>query len=435
MAKWASALKGALPHFGKREHSGSSHANGHDSRAADGVDGVHAGTDSNERNHIIESARALAPIVWLLGKVQSGKSSIIRNITRADGAAVGDGFRPCTRTSRIYEFPHDAPVLRFLDTRGLGEAGYDPAEDLAFAEDSAHLILVTMRAMDPQQQSLVDLVKLIRKRHPRWPVVIAQTTLHDGYAAGSDHVVPYPFEANVPLSAIGGLPNDLLRGLMYQRSLFDDLPGDAPRFVPIDLTHPDDGLHPAEYGLDALTEALAAVAPAGMLVALSAMPGFSADPHEQAADPLIMGHAMAAAGGDLVPIPVAGTIAATTVQARLLHKLGELYGIKWDRRAYTDLSAAIGAGTLLKIASQIGLRQLVKMIPAYGQTAGAAASAAASFALTYALGKAAVYYLHRRRMGRVDKHGISQVYQQSLRDAFRMARDRRLDDSKPAASA
>ena len=113
---------------------------------------------------------------------------------------------------------------------------------------------------------------------------------------------------------------------------------------------------------------------------------------------------MAAAGGDLVPIPVAGTIAASTVQARLLHKLGGLYGIKWDRRAYADLSAAIGAGTLLKIASQIGLRQLVKMIPAYGQTAGAAASAAASFALTYALGKAAVYYLHRRRMG-TDRQG------------------------------
>jgi uncharacterized protein (DUF697 family) len=170
-----------------------------------------------------------------------------------------------------------------------------------------------------------------------------------------------------------------------------------------------------------------------MMLALSAMPGFSTDPKEASADPLIMGHAMAAAGGDLVPIPVAGTIAASTVQARLLHKLGELYGIKWDRRAYADLSAAIGAGTLLKIASQIGLRQLVKMIPAYGQTAGAAASAAASFALTYALGKAAVYYLHRRRMGTIDKEGIAQVYRQSLNDAFRMARNRRLSEAKSAA--
>ena len=424
MARWASALKGALPYFGKRERDEPQHSNGHDSLPLD------AGLDDDA---VIESARAVAPIVWLLGKVQSGKSSIIRGITRADGATIGDGFRPCTRTSRLYEFPSDAPVLRFLDTRGLGEAGYDPAEDLAFAENSAHLVLVTMRAMDPQQQAIVDLVKFVRKRHPDWPVVVAQTTLHDGYTAGTDHVVPYPFAPGVPLSHTPGLPDDLLRGLAFQRSLFDDIKGAPPRFIPIDLTHPDDGLHPADYGLDALTEAFADVAPAGMLLALSAMPGFSADPKEASADPLIMGHAMAAAGGDLVPIPVAGTIAASTVQARLLHKLGELYGIKWDRRAYADLSAAIGAGTLLKIASQIGLRQLVKMIPAYGQTAGAAASAAASFALTYALGKAAVYYLHRRRMGTIDKEGIAQVYRQSLNDAFRMARNRRLSEAKSAA--
>lgn len=422
MAKWASALKGALPYFGKREPA--EHSNGHDSLPP------HFGEADDV---VIESARAVAPIVWLLGKVQSGKTSIIRGITRADDAAIGDGFRPCTRTSRLYEFPAEAPVLRFLDTRGLGEAGYDPAEDLAFAENSAHLVLVTMRAMDPQQQALVDLVRFVRKRHPDWPVVVAQTTLHDGYVPGTDHVVPYPFAPGVPLSQTPGLPDDLLRGLAFQRTLFDDIKGDPPRFIPIDLTHPDDGLHPADYGLDALTEALADVAPAGMLLALSAMPGFSADAKEASADPLIMGHAMAAAGGDLVPIPVAGTIAASTVQARLLHKLGELYGIKWDRRAYADLSAAIGAGTLLKIASQIGLRQLVKMIPAYGQTAGAAASAAASFALTYALGKAAVYYLHRRRMGTIDKEGVAQVYRQSLNDAFRMARNRRLSDNKNAA--
>jgi uncharacterized protein (DUF697 family) len=422
MAKWASALKRALPSRRREQH------------AREAGDAEAAALPDDDA--ILDGARALAPVVWMLGKVQSGKTSIIRGITRAPDAAIGDGFRPCTRTSRIYEFPNDAPVLRFLDTRGLGEAGYDAAEDLAFAEGHAHLVLVTMRAMDPQQQAVVDLVKLVRKRHPDWPVVVAQTTLHDGYATGMDHVLPYPFRGNEPLGHIPGLPDDLIRGLAFQRTLFEGMKGATPaQFVPIDLTHPDDGLHPADYGLDALTEALSAVAPASLLTALSAMPGFSADPRERSADPLIMGHAMAAAGGDLVPIPVAGTIAATTVQARLLHKLGELYGIKWDKRAYADLSAAIGAGTLLKIASQIGLRQLVKMIPAYGQTAGAAASAAASFALTYALGKAAVYYLHRRRLGSVDRKGVALVYQQSLRDAFRIAKERRLSDSGGAAPA
>jgi uncharacterized protein (DUF697 family) len=134
---------------------------------------------------------------------------------------------------------------------------------------------------------------------------------------------------------------------------------------------------------------------------------------------------MAAAGGDLVPIPVAGAIAASTIQARMLSRLGRLYGIEWDRRAYAELTAAIGAGTVAKVAAGIGLRQLAKFLPVYGQTAGAAASAAASFAVTYALGKAAVYYLHGRRLGTADRAGIAEAYQQALREAFRMARDRR----------
>jgi uncharacterized protein (DUF697 family) len=146
-----------------------------------------------------------------------------------------------------------------------------------------------------------------------------------------------------------------------------------------------------------------------------------------------MKHAMAAAGGDLVPVPVAGAIAASTVQARMLRELGRLYGIAWDRRAYAELAAAIGAGTVAKVAAGVGLRQIAKLLPVYGQTAGTAASAAASFAVTYALGKAAVYYLHGRRLGMSDRSGIAEAYQQALRDAFRMARERKAAGEPPGA--
>jgi uncharacterized protein (DUF697 family) len=216
-----------------------------------------------------------------------------------------------------------------------------------------------------------------------------------------------------------------MRALAYQRTLFDKLPGRGQiLFVPVDLTKPEDHLPPHDYGLDALTEAIAIVAPAGMLSALSAMPGFKADPRQRSADPIVMGHAMAAGGSDLVPFPLAGTIASTTIQARMLSQLAKLYGTQWDKRAYAELSAAIGAGTLAKVATGIGLRQLAKLLPVYGQTAGAAASAAGSFAVTYALGKAAVYYLHGRRLGTMDRGGIAAAYQAALREAFRMARER-----------
>lgn len=429
MARWAAALKSVLPgRSGKREDTRSAESGQHR------MNGSQDTSQSDTSQSAAETARSYAPVVWLLGKVQSGKSSIIRAITQTGDAEIGDGFRPCTRTARLYAFPADMPVLRFLDTRGLGETNYDPGEDLAFAEGTAHLIIATTRAMDPDQSAVIEALSRVRTRHPDWPIVVAQTTLHEAYAPGAGHILPYPFEPGAAPDGIARIPTDLMRALAHQRSLFDKLPGrGALLFVPIDLTRPDDGLPPSDYGLDALTEALATVAPAGMLAALAAMPGFKSDPKARSADPIVMGHAMAAAGGDLVPIPIAGAIAASTIQARMLSQLGRLYGVAWDKRAYAELTAALGAGTVVKVAAGVGLRQLAKLLPVYGQTAGAAASAAASFAVTYALGKAAVYYLHGRRLGTSDRSGIAEAYQQALREAFRMARERKVAAKHPGA--
>ena len=72
------------------------------------------------------------PLLWLFGKTGSGKSSIIRMLTGASEAEIGNGFRPQTKSSMQFDFPDDqTPIARFLDTRGIGEAGYDAAVDLA----------------------------------------------------------------------------------------------------------------------------------------------------------------------------------------------------------------------------------------------------------------------------------------------------------------
>ena len=61
-----------------------------------------------------------------------------------------------------------------------------------------------------------------------------------------------------------------------------------------------------------------------------------------------------------------------------------------------------------------GARQLAKLVPVYGQTAGAAAAAAMSFATTYALGKAAVVYLERRSARRSGIEGVREAYEEAL---------------------
>jgi uncharacterized protein (DUF697 family) len=111
------------------------------------------------------------------------------------------------------------------------------------------------------------------------------------------------------------------------------------------------------------------------------------------------------------------------VQAAMLRQLSKLHGARWDKRAYAEFAAALGAGTLVRTASSFGARQLIKLIPVYGQTAGAAAAAAASFAATYAMGKAANYFLLRRRQG-AQAEEVTTVYRNALREAFQLAKAR-----------
>ena len=379
----------------------------------DVADGSAASTDA-----ITRQAALAAPVVWLIGKVQSGKSSIVEAMTGSTAAEVGSGFKACTATARIFDFPADAPVIRFLDTRGIGEAGYVPAPDIAIAEAQAHLLLVVMKAMDPAQDAIVAAVEAVRARHPDWPVLVAQTCLHEGYPACTGHP-DHP-------DRVGG---DLARAIAWQRGLFGKLPGrGAVAFAAIDFTREGDGFTPRLYGLDQLLEALGRVAPAAITTVLATDHAAGADALLVKARPHILGYAAAAGAVDVLPI--AGAIAVPGVQAKLLHSLGAIYGLEWDRRMMAEFAGALGTGVLVRAASTFGVRQLAKLIPAYGQTAGAAAAAAMSFATTYALGHAAAYYLGRKRAGTTGTAGVLDAYQAALRSAFDLARARGLGGDK-----
>src|SRR5262245_48152948 len=368
---------------------------------------------------VAERARRFAPVVWLLGKVQSGKTSIIRALTRASDAEIGSGFEACTRTARVFDFPGEAPIIRFLDTRGLVEVAYDPSEDIAFCEERSHLMLAVVKARDAEQHALIAVMRAVRQRDPEWPLVVAQTSLHEGYARGARHSLPYAFGANDSSAA---QPDNLVRALAHQRSLFQALPGrGALAFVPIDFTQADDGYDPPDYGRAALIDALIAVAPAAVAVALAELPPTQDDGHTGKLNSHILGFALAAGASDAVP--VAGVVAVPMVQAAMLRQLAKLCEASWDRRAYAEFAAALGAGTLVRTASSFGARQLVKLIPVYGQTAGAAAAAAASFAATYAMGKAAAYFLTQRRQGRRVEE-VASIYRDALQQAFGLAKVR-----------
>jgi len=358
------------------------------------------------------------PVVWLLGKAQAGKTSIIRALTGSDEAVIGNGFQPCTRTARFYDFPAEAPVVRLLDTRGLGEVAYDPTEDIHYCESQAHLLLGVMKATDIRQEAVFEVLRAVRRRHPEWPVLIAQTGLHEGYPPGGGHVLPYPYDQPPwPLQA----PANLARALSAQRDRLGNLPGSAPvRWTPIDLTLPEDGWEPDDYGLEALWTAIEEVSALGLRARLWGDARVR-DAFARAAHPHIVGYALAAAGVGALPlVDLAGVPA---VQTKLLQSLARLYGQRWDRRMAGEFLGLLGAGIGLGYLARMLGRELIKFLPLWGQTAGAVWGATASGATTYALGKAAGYYFAKRRQGAaVDPGKLRQIYAEALVSGARLVK-------------
>jgi uncharacterized protein (DUF697 family) len=356
------------------------------------------GSGADEEN-ARKRAQAIAPVVWLLGKTGAGKTAIIATLTGDPYAQIGEGFEPCTRTSAFYDVPTEAPLLRFLDTRGLGEADYDPAKDMAWCEGRSHLLLVVMQAADPVQDAVLSVLRAARRRHPDWPIVVAQTGLHRLYPVGPGHPMPYPYTGGAEDETHAALPHPLRQALSHQRRLFDGLPGLVPHFVPIDFTTPEDGFPPPDYGIEMLWFALEKTGPRAFEALHFARADAESDLIRAKARPLIYGYGAAAAGVGAVPIPFVGVGGLAGILALMLRSLATCYEVTWTNSAFAKFSGAVGGGALVWWALRYGFRELLKLIPIFGSAAAGALNAAAAFGVIAGIGEAACVWLAYRRRG------------------------------------
>ncbi len=355
-----------------------------------------------------------APVFWLFGKTQSGKTSIIKYLTGAEEAEIGAGFRPTTRFSREYQFPTaETPLLTFLDTRGLDEPGYDATEDIARFHERAHVVLVTVRVMDHAQERLLANLRRVRDDRPERPIVLALTCLHEAYPQ-EQHPLPYPFESDLEH---GRLPEDLRRSLGEQQARFRALTG---LVVPIDLTKKEEGFNDPNYGGDALKRALIDVLPAAYrqtLITVEQAKGSLRDWHERRALPHILGYSTLAATAGAIPVPWVDLFILPGIQTRMIHHLARLYGQPLSARRFLEIAGSLGMGLLVRQA----IREVAKVVPGLGSILGGAFAAAS----TFALGKAFCFYYSAVLSGHVPRaQELRAYYQQQLARAEELWRTR-----------
>ncbi len=356
-----------------------------------------------------ERALDAAPILWLLGKTGAGKTAIVAGLTGDSRAQIGNGFESCTRHSSIYDAPAETPLLRFLDTRGLEEPGYDPAEDIAWCEARAHCLLVAMKAQDHDQAAILRVVREVRRRHPEWPLVVAQTGLHGLYQRGEKH----PPEG-------APLPPQVTAALAHQRDQFAKIAGAQPRFVAIDFTEVGDGHEPRLYGAAALDAALAEALPSAIAALVAARSDTGSDAAERLARQSLVAYAALAASAGLVPLPLAGAAGLAGVQAAMLQALARPFGVKWTPALFGQLAAALSAGTLFWFALRYGLAEAAKLVPGLGTFVGGAANAASAAAFTAGVGQAALVILRANKRG---QEAAAAEIRSAYADGFRVWRE------------
>jgi uncharacterized protein (DUF697 family) len=320
------------------------------------------------------------PVLWLLGKTGAGKSSLVQAMTGKTVAEIGNGFVPCTRTADSYDYPDGDPVLRFLDTRGLGEAGYRPEVDLAANGDASQVILVLSRLDDPVQRHVAEALAKVATKKPDLPVVV----LH----SAADKV-PDPAERRRIRSA--------------NQSLFEKAAKRDLTWMELDLSTP------ASADLSGLKQALATTLPSVALL----MDRRKAKDAEEAAfltrrGTVLRYAGMATASG---AVPVVGAATAPALQLALVTALANSYGLPWDRDRLIAFVSALGTGVVGGALIGIVGRSLAGLIPVVGQTAVPVITAGYGFASTYAVGRAAAYWMYHTRAGRT-------VDEQSLRDRY-----------------
>ncbi len=358
------------------------------------------------------------PCLWLFGKTGSGKTSVIHFLTGAEDAVIGEGFRPETKTARRFDFPDSSdPLLRFLDTRGLAEATYDPTEDIKQFSKSTQMLIVTVRVADHALSNLLPPLREIRRALPDLPTILVLTCLHEvtGNIDLSDGPDPFAIDgavqskddgqAAVESSAV--LPEALNKLIIEKRNQFDGL---FDAVIPVDLTPLEDGFANPEFGGDRLKAAILDKLPHAYrqaLLALNQSDGPQLSQRQRRSRWQVLTSSALAGTAGVVPVPWIDIPAVLSIQAHMATRIASIYDQELTPARWALLSSAAGT----RVAIRLAIREALKFIPFVGMAVGAAGA----FAFTYALGMSWDWYFAKLQKGSVPSaEDLKEVFAEQL---------------------
>ena len=336
--------------------------------------------------HAQQFQRDNLPTLWLVGKTGAGKSTFIQAITGLSSVEVGNGFSPCTKTAQAYDYPQDKPLVRFLDTRGLGEADYDPEADLEEIGQLGHALVVVMKADEPEQSAVLSALKKIKQKNKIRHLLL----IHSAVLLSDE--------------------KDRERQITFNEHQVKEVWGNDFSAVAVDFETEDGSV----YHYDTLVDALEEMLPVVGIIAEGRDHSTIEEANFDVVKKDVLWYAGSASASDL--IPAVGLVSVPAIQATMLHSLANQYGVEWNKRTFNEFIGTLGSSFALQYGMKLGVRELIKFIPVYGQTVGAVTAAAMSFGTTYGLGRVACYYFYHKNKG----EDVSTADMQDLyKDAFK----------------
>ncbi|MEA5576075.1 YcjF family protein [Anabaena sp. UHCC 0451] len=348
----------------------------------------------------------------LIGKPQTGKSSIVRGLTGVSAEIIGQGFRPHTQNTQRYAYPsNDLPLLVFTDTVGLGDVNKDTEtiiqeliSDLQTETTGARVLILTVKINDFATDTLIKIAQKLCQQYPNIPCLLAVTCLHEIYPTEIDNHPIYPPDFEELNRAFTEIKNNFAG--LYNRAVL------------MDFTLEEDGYDPVFYGLEALRDNLAELLPEAESKAIYQLLDKQAGEklgniYRDAARHYILPFSIMAGTLAAVPLPFATMPVLTALQVSMVGLLGKLYGQTLTPSQAGGIVSAIAGGFI----AQAVARELIKFIPGFGSVI--AASWAGAY--TWSLGEAACVYFGDLMGG---KKPDPQKIQNVMQEAFEGAKDR-----------